>query len=89
MFLAACAMTYEFALHRHLRVILKSWVEHCNRGRPHSALGHGVPDLPLDLSVIPKAQARHRLAAGTVVRTESVQGGLHHAYALATAPSSA
>jgi transposase InsO family protein len=29
---------------RHLRSILKSWVEHYNRGRPHSSLGPGVPD---------------------------------------------
>ena len=30
----------------HLRSILKSWVEHYNRGRPHSMLGLGVPDPP-------------------------------------------
>jgi hypothetical protein len=30
----------------HLRSILKSWVEHYNRGRPHSSLGPGVPDPP-------------------------------------------
>lgn len=30
----------------HLRVILKSWVEHYNRGRPHSSLGPGVPGPP-------------------------------------------
>ena len=27
---------------RHLRSMLKSWVEHYNRGRPHSSLGPGV-----------------------------------------------
>jgi putative transposase len=27
---------------KHLRSILKSWVEHYNRGRPHSSLGPGV-----------------------------------------------
>ena len=30
----------------HLRSILKVWVEHYNRGRPHSRLGPGVPDPP-------------------------------------------
>jgi hypothetical protein len=30
----------------HLRSILTSWVEHYNRGRPHSSLGPGVPDPP-------------------------------------------
>ncbi len=30
----------------HLRRILKSWVAHYNRGRPHMALGPGVPDPP-------------------------------------------
>src|ERR1700687_2542836 len=33
----------------HLRVILKSWVEHYYRGRPHSSLGPGVPDRPRDI----------------------------------------
>ena len=30
----------------HLRSILQSWVEHYNRGRPHSSLGPGVIRLP-------------------------------------------
>jgi putative transposase len=30
----------------HLRSILKSWVEHYNRGRPRTSLGPGVPDPP-------------------------------------------
>ena len=28
----------------HLRSILRSWVGHYNHGRPHMALGPGVPD---------------------------------------------
>jgi transposase InsO family protein len=31
----------------HLRSILKSWIPHYNRARPHMALGPGVPDPPL------------------------------------------
>jgi len=72
---------------RHLRCILKSWVEHYNRGRPHSALGPGVPDPPHDLAAIPKTSSRHRLAAGTLVLTKSILGGLHHEYSTATTPA--
>ena len=71
----------------HLRVILKEWVVHYNRGRPHSALGSGVPDPPAELAVVPKSESRHRLAAGALVLAKSVLGGLHHEYSLATAPA--
>jgi transposase InsO family protein len=30
----------------HLRRTLRSWVKHYNRGRPHMALGPGIPDRP-------------------------------------------
>jgi len=66
----------------HLRAILKDWVEHYNRGRPHSALGPGVPDPPVELALVPKSRSRHRLAAGALVLARSVLGGLHHEYAL-------
>jgi putative transposase len=72
----------------HLRSILKSWVEHYNRGRPHSALGPGVPDPPNESVVVPKPASRHRLAAGTLVLVKSVLGGLHHEYSLAAGPAS-
>lgn len=73
----------------HLRAILKCWVTHYNRGRPHSALGPGVPDPPAGSVVVPKSESRHRLAAGTLVLAKSVLGGLHHEYSLATASVSA
>jgi transposase InsO family protein len=69
----------------HLRSILKSWVEHYNRGRPHSMLGPGVPDPPPDAVVVPKSESRHRLAAGVLVLAKSVLGGLHHEYSPAAA----
>ncbi len=69
----------------HLRSILKSWVEHYNRGRPHIMLGPGVPDPPPGAVVVPKSESRHRLAAGALVLAKSVLGGLHHEYSLATA----
>jgi putative transposase len=71
----------------HLRSILKSWVEHYNRGRPHSSLGPGVPDPPSELAMLTKSVFRHRLAAGAIVLAKSVLGGLHHEYSLATAPA--
>ncbi|MDH3317637.1 MAG: integrase core domain-containing protein [Gammaproteobacteria bacterium] len=73
----------------HLRLILKEWVTHYNRGRPHSALGPGVPDPPLGPMRIPKLESRHRLAAGALVLAKSVLGGLHHEYSLATTPAGA
>ena len=71
----------------HLRATLKSWVKHYNCGRPHSSLGPGVPDPPPELAVIPRPQSRHRLAAGALVLSKSVLGGLHHEYLLGTAPA--
>jgi putative transposase len=35
----------------HLHQTLKSWVTHYNCGRPHSAVGPGVPDPPANLSI--------------------------------------
>jgi transposase InsO family protein len=64
----------------HLRVILKCWATHYNSGRPHSALGPGVPDPPKDQEVTPKPKIRHRLAADVLVLAKSVLGGLHHEY---------
>jgi transposase InsO family protein len=69
----------------HLRSILKSWVEHYNRGRPHSSLGPGVPDPPREIAVIRNTESRHRLAAGSIVLARSVLAGLHHEYLLAPA----
>ena len=73
----------------HLRSILKELGAHYNRGRPHSALGPGVPDPPKTKAVFSKPSSRHRLAAGALVLVKSVLGGLHHEYSLATARSSA
>jgi len=73
----------------HLRSILKSWVEHYNRGRPHSMLGPEVPDPPRGVAAIPKSESRHRLAADALVLANAVLGGLHHEYLLVAAPASA
>ena len=73
----------------HLRSILKEWTNHYNRGRPHSALGPGVPDPPKLSAVVARLETRHRLSAGTRVLAKSVLGGLHHEYSLAPIPLSA
>jgi Integrase core domain len=31
---------------RHLRMTLRPWVTHYNKGRPHSSLGPGIPEKP-------------------------------------------
>jgi len=72
----------------HLRAILRCWVTHYNGGRPHSALGPGVPDPPKNQEVIPKLETRHRLAADMLVLVKSVLGGLHHEYSVGKVQSS-
>jgi putative transposase len=68
----------------HLRRALRSWIEHYNRGRPHMALGPGVPDPP---SAVPRSmpKSRYLLADFSSVRSTAVLGGLHHEYSLAAA----
>jgi len=69
----------------HLRSILRAWAGHYNHGRPHMALGPGVPDPPSE--VVPSATplTRHRLGEHLSVRARSVLGGLHHEYLQAPA----
>jgi len=65
---------------RHLRVILKEFVCHYNRGRPHSALGPGTPE-PIQASV-PASGHRHKLPNGYRLEKSAILGGLHHEYHL-------
>ncbi len=65
---------------RHLRVILKEFVCHYNRGRPHSALGPGIPD-PIQASVRSSGH-RHKLRKRYRVDKTPILGGLHHNYRL-------
>jgi putative transposase len=67
----------------HLRSLLREWVAHYNGGRPHSALGPGVPDPPRASARVATSEFRHRLTAGVPVLAKSVLGGLHHEYSLA------
>jgi len=69
----------------HPRSILSSWEGHYNHGRPHVALGPGVPDRPS--AVVPSARplTRHRIGERLGVCARSVLGGLHHEYLLVPA----
>jgi len=66
----------------HLWRVLQQWVPHSNAGRPHMALGPGIPQPPLALPVSLQAH-RHRLPPDVRVVTRSLLGGLHHEYGLA------
>jgi putative transposase len=65
---------------RHLREILKEWVAHYNRSRPHSSLGPGIPE---PSEGIPAAQlSGHRILCDHRVVKSPVLAGLHHEYRL-------
>jgi transposase InsO family protein len=65
---------------RHLRAILRAWVTHYNRGRPHASLGPGIPE-PSPALIQPKPTG-HRLPPGGRVNATPVLNGLHHEYQL-------
>ena len=67
----------------HLRSILKSWVPHYNGGRPHMALGPGVPGPPAGRLILPSPG--HRRGESYSVRAKSILGGLHHEYSIVPA----
>jgi hypothetical protein len=58
---------------RHLEQVLRIYVQHYNRHRPHRALGFAAPDPPAGLTVVGEdRQAR--------VRRHDLLGGLLHEY---------
>jgi putative transposase len=67
---------------RHFRAILREWISHYNRGRPHSSLGPGLPDPPPDRVV---ASTGHQLFDGHRVVATPILAGLHHEYRLEAA----
>ncbi len=67
----------------HLRTLLKTWIQHYNRGRPHMSLGPGIPDPPT--IALPKSVSRHRRGETYSVRANPILGGLHHEYSLVAA----
>lgn len=65
---------------RHLRRILREWVSHYNRGRPHASLGPGLPEPPPGWQG--PAPCGHQLPARHRVVVTPILGGLHHEYRL-------
>jgi putative transposase len=65
---------------RHLRGTVKEFSRYSNRGRPHSSLGPGIPELPQ--AKAPAGPHRHKLPTGHRVKSTPVLGGLHHEYFL-------
>ena len=67
---------------KHLRKTLREWVTHYNQGRPHSALGPGIPANAKErLRHAPHA-CRHELPSDARITTREILGGLHHEYEL-------
>ena len=62
----------------HLKRILREFVRHYNRGRPHSSLGPGIPIQ----AKIPTGPNRHKLPKDYCVTSTPILGGLHHEYSL-------
>jgi putative transposase len=65
----------------HLRSIVREWMPHYNRARPHMALGGSVPE-PNALYPATPQQHRHELPSGAIIISKPVLGGLHHEYRL-------
>jgi len=66
---------------KHLRRPLKLWVDHYDKGRPHSSLGPGIPDPPGDLPQ--EAFSSYCITQGCRVLAKPILNGLHHEYGLA------
>ena len=65
---------------RHVRIIIREFAKHYNRGRPHSSLGPGIPEPPHES--VPAGVHRHLLPVDYRVASTPVLGGLHHEYRL-------
>jgi Integrase core domain len=65
---------------RHLRMTLRSWVTHYNKGRPHSSLGPGIPETALGGRLRRPRIHGHRLPRDCEIRARDILGGLHHEY---------
>jgi putative transposase len=65
---------------RHLRTILREWIRHYNRGRPHASLGPGIPERPLDDKI--GGSSGYRLPTAYRVAATAILSGLHHEYRL-------
>src|SRR5215475_3796386 len=64
----------------HLRRILKLWIVHYNRSRPHSSLGPGFPDL--SIQKVGVQIKRHCIPKDCRIVAIPILSGLHHEYKL-------
>jgi putative transposase len=62
-----------------VRAILREWVPHYNRGRPHASLGPGIPDGSVVDPVVGESN-RHSIPTGYRVVATRILGALHHEY---------
>ena len=65
----------------HLRHFLHDWALHYNTGRPHMALGPGIPQPPPHVPA-PQPVYRHQIPEHLQVIAHPILGGLHHEYQL-------
>jgi putative transposase len=63
----------------HLRSLLHEWTQHYNTGRPHMALGPGIPQPPPHLPM-PLQEHRHQFSERLHVVARPILSGLHHEY---------
>ena len=71
-------LDFLIPLSESLRTILKEWVRHYNRGRPHSSLGPGIPQAGLRYRRV--RHCGHRIPMHHRVMAKPILGGLHHEY---------
>jgi putative transposase len=65
---------------RHVRQILRAWMFHYNRARPHSSLGPGIPDPTAEKAEL--QSMRHRIPNDHCIVVTPILGGLQHEYRL-------
>jgi putative transposase len=65
----------------HVRAILREWVTHYNRGRPHASLGPGIPEGSRVASIVGESNGCS-VPAGCRVAATPILSGLHHEYRL-------
>jgi len=65
---------------RHLKRIVREFATYYNRGRPHTALGPGLPEP--NQAAVPAGRHRYELPSGYRIAKTPVLGGLHHDYRL-------
>jgi transposase InsO family protein len=61
---------------RPRRRMLKEWVAHYHKGRPHSSLGPGIPEPSGGIPV--RGISGHGIPCGQRVVASAILGGLHH-----------